>query len=482
MAYNPTSITFGDLPKQTNGNFMTALSEGLGGVGDVMEKRDEKAKKAKTEALNDQFREVQTKSVNQQIDIGNMQVSDANALKNLGSYQKYDDFIKDNPLTSVTNIRSAQEFYDSYNQKQDTDTSQGILNTLKASNGGKLPTKEALIEQLPTLIADKGLSNKATGMIFQALDTQEANDLAKLKDKAAINHYGVSDAVAIQNANSQELLHKAQAAAALAKEPKSALAKEEATYYELVKSGEIDPKVIPFGSWLSQSGGKVTLKSESITNARNQAREQLTGISNIVNSRIAGYDPSKHGIIDGAVQGMQEFMPFLKTGSAAELQSSQEGYQANVAKAMFGGKATNQQLELAKGIAGGTINTESGAAAQLKSSLNQSILATEETIRQIESSKGDASDIKAELTKYKKLYDNLQGWDGSTPTTKFLDQNYEKNIPKEGTVISLRNGTVATETNATPQVPPRQVVRTGIDPVSKRKIVVYSDGSVAYAD
>lgn len=460
---------------------MTALSEGLGGVGDVMEKRDEKEKKAKTEALNDQFREAQTKSVNQQIDIGDMQLSDANALKNLGSYQKYDDFIKANPLTSVHNIRSAQEFYESYNQKQDTDTSQGILNTLKASNGGKLPTKEALIEQLPTLIADQGLSNKATGMIFQALDTQEANDLAKLKDKAAINHYGVSDAVAIQNANSQELLHKAQAAAALAKEPKDALAKEKETYLELVKSGEIKPDITPFGSWLAQSGGKVTIKSESITNARNKGRDQLSGISSITNEFLTNYDPDNHGLWDGVVQWIQEKGP-IQTETSGQLESDRIGLQSAGAAGMFGGKATNQQTTMAKNMIGGSLGTQGATAGKIKSVLNQSILNTEETIRQIKSSKGDASDLEEELAKYKTIAKNLEKWNGSTPATPFLDPNYEKNIPKEGTVISLRNGTVATEANVTPQVTQRQVVRTGIDPVSKRKIVVYSDGSVAYGD
>lgn len=482
--FDTKNLIFSDLPKQDNGNFFSALATGLDGVGNVELHREKIDKQDKVEAQNTALREAQTKGANQQVSIGDMQINDANALKNLGNYKKYDEFIKDNPLTSVHNIRSAQEFYDAYSQKLDVESSQGIINTLKANNGGKLPTKAQVNDQLPTLIADKNLSNKATGLIYQALDMQEATDLDKLVKGATVAHYQTSDKVAVQNANSEEILRKAQAAAAYAKEPKDALAKEKETYSELVKSGDVKPDVTPFGSWLAQSGGKVTLKSESITNARNKGRDQLSGISSITNEFLTNYNPENHGLFDGAVQWVQEKGP-IQTGTSGQLESDRIGLQSAAAAGMFGGKATNQQTTMAKNMIGEALGTQAATAGKIKSVLKQSILNTEETIRQIKSSKGDASDLEEELSKYKVVAKNLEKWDGSTPATPFLDPNYGKNIPKEGTVVSVRSNSAVpqAETNITPQAPvQKKVVRSGIDPTTKRKVVQYDDGSVEYVD
>lgn len=446
--FQPKNIIFSDLPKQSDGNFLTALGQGLDGVANVELYREGQDKKDAIEAQNTLVRDEQLKSTKQQIELNANSLGDAEALKKLGSYESYDAFIKDNAITNPHNVKAVQEFYEARTTKMDTDSSQAILNTLKANNGGKIPTKAQLSAQLPSLIEDKTLSNKAIGLIYQAVDTQETLELDKNYKQSGIN------------------LHNAQAQAALIKEPKNTdpLAKEKSTYIELIKSGVVPPNQT-FGEWLAESGGKVNVKSESVTNAQNQAREQLTGISNIVNSRLKDYDPSKHGPIDGPVQWLQEVIPWLKTESAGQLQSQQDGFQANVAKSMFGGKATNQQLEIAKGIAGGTINTEGGAAAQLKSALDQGILATEETIRQIKTSKGDAKELEAELNRYKAFSSAIKEWDGSKNIEDFLKTKKETQGDGKGV-----------------QPVAKTITGTGFDKRAGKKVVRYNDGSVEYVD
>ena len=448
--FQPKNIIFSDLPKPTEGNFFTALGQGMDGVANVELYREAQDKKDAIEAQNALVRDEQLKSTKQQIELNENNLGDAQALKNLGNYESYDAFIKENPIANPHNVKAVQEFYDTRTTKMDAESSQAILNTLKANNGGKIPTKAQLSAQLPSLIEDKTLSNKAIGLIYQAVDTQEALELDKAYKQSGIT------------------LHNAQAQAALTKEPKTTtdpLAKEKSTYIELIKSGLVPPNQT-FGEWLAESGGKVNIKHESVTNAQNQAREQLTGISNIVNSRLKDYDPSKHGPIDGPVQWIQEVMPWLKTESAGQLQSQQDGFQANVAKAMFGGKATNQQLDIAKGIAGGTINTEGGAAAQLKSALDQGILAAEETIRQIKTSKGDAKELEAELNKYKALSSAIKEWDGSQPIEIYLKTKKDATTGDGSTVRPVA----------------KTVVGTGFDKRAGKKVVKYSDGSVVYVD
>lgn len=449
--FQPKNIIFSDLPKPTEGNFFTALSQGLDGIANVELVREEKNKRDAIEAQNAQVREETLKSTKQQIELNANSLSDAEALKKLGSYESYDAFIKENPIANPHNVKAVQEFYETRTTKMDAESSQAILNTLKANNGGKIPTKAQLSAQLPSLIEDKTLSNKAIGLIYQAVDTQEALELDKAYKQSGIT------------------LHNAQAQAALQKEPRATtnpLLKEELTYLELVKSNEIDPKITPFGTWLAQSGGKVTVRSESVTNARNKGREQLSGLANITEEFLANHNPENHGLWDGLTQAIREKTGFHNE-KTAQLESDRIGVQTAGAAGMFGGKYTNQQSNMAKEMIGGAFQTEEGTAGKIKSVFNQSILNTEETIRQIENSKGDARDLKEELAKYKKIAKNLEDWDGTEPASKYLDVNY---TPK------------AKGNDPTVRPVAKTIIGTGFDKRAGKKVVKYSDGSVDYAD
>jgi hypothetical protein len=198
-------------------------------------------------------------------------------------------------------------------------------------------------------------------------------------------------------------------------------------YLSLVNSGAIEDK--GFGNWFSETGGKVTanVKLENVTQAKNKLTEQFNGTEQILHL-INKYDPSKFGILDSFAQKSRE-VTGLHNQNSSDLESDMVALKGAMAKAMGGGNPSNYEQKMGDQVVGGTWNTEEGAAAKYKATLERAIISQEQTINQIARAGYDTAEQQVQLNKYIDIANNLKDWKGSSSVAEHLakKQNQQAN-------------------------------------------------------
>ena len=211
------------------------------------------------------------------------------------------------------------------------------------------------------------------------------------------------------------------------------LRKEKMTYLSLVNSGAIEDK--GFGNWLSETGGKVTanVKLENVTQAKNKLTEQFNGTEQILHL-INKYDPSKFGILDSFAQKSRE-VTGLHNQNSSDLESDMVALKGAMAKAMGGANPSNYEQKMGDQVVGGTWNTEEGAAAKYKATLERAIISQEQTINQIARAGYDTAEQQAQLNKYIDIANNLKDWKGSTSVAEHLAKKQNQQTNQNGTKV-----------------------------------------------
>jgi hypothetical protein len=255
-------------------------------------------------------------------------------------------------------------------------------------------------------------------------------------------------------------------------EKKDPFEKEKLLYQMELKSGKLDSNV-SFESWMSSTGGKLKIQNESISKPKDKLTVQFDGISKLT-ELIKDYDDTQAGILQGGGQAIQE-LTGIHSQQSAKLESQRNGITMALTKALAGGSASNTDRERVESIIGGAWQTESGTAGKYKSSLDQSIISVNETITQLENAGYDAKNERVKLKEYEDFRGSIDKWDGNVSLKEFLKSHQGNGGNKKVTrVIGQQPQTPQ------PQQEQKQVVKTGMH--NGRKVVQYSDGSVAYAD
>lgn len=211
------------------------------------------------------------------------------------------------------------------------------------------------------------------------------------------------------------------------------LRKEKMIYLSLVNSGAIEDK--GFGNWFSETGGKVTanVKLENVTQAKNKLTEQFNGTEQILHL-INKYDPSKFGILDSFAQKSRE-VTGLHNQNSSDLESDMVALKGAMAKAMGGGNPSNYEQKMGDQVVGGTWNTEEGAAAKYKATLERAIISQQQTINQIARAGYDTAEQQVQLNKYIDIANNLKDWKGSSSVAEHLAKKQNQQANQNGTKV-----------------------------------------------
>lgn len=211
------------------------------------------------------------------------------------------------------------------------------------------------------------------------------------------------------------------------------LRKEKQTYASLVQSGAIEDK--GFGIWLNETGGKVNanIKLENVTQAKNKLTEQFNGSEQILNL-MNKYDPSKFGILDSFAQKGREITG-LHNQNSSELESDMVALKGAMAKAVGGGNPSNHEQKMGEQVVGGTWNTEAGAAAKYKATLERAIIAQQQTLNQISRAGYDTVEQQNQLDNYKNILGGLKDWEGKTTIAEHLNKKENTQTSQKGTKI-----------------------------------------------
>lgn len=377
-----------------------------------------------------QYEEIKLKTVRDELD-------DDKTFSNYILAEDKNDFLKNNNFKTSKYSLVGEEYKNTLSQQEKDGHIKSALSTFTDEQGNF--KREDAFSHLQNKFKDGTISEKQLYDITDAIDQKigrgiytpklsmkDQMDILKTqseidKNIAAKNKYNV-EAINVGNNNSNNT--------------KDPLSKDINTFNSLIQHGVIDPNT-EFKDWYGQGvNGKVSIKLENVTKAKDKLTEQFNGSEQILNV-MHKYDPSKFGVGDGIIQKTRE-LTGIHSAESADLESDIVALKGATAKAVGGSNPSNAEQKMGEQIAGGTFNTEAGAAAKYKATLERAILSQQETINQIARAGHNTEKEQTQLNSYIDISNKLKDWNGKTTVAEHLakkEKNPKINTNSNGTKI-----------------------------------------------
>ena len=304
--------------------------------------------------------------------------------KNFNNYllaEDKNDYIINNPFKTSKYSLMGEDYKNTLSQQERDGHVKSALSTFADENGNF--NRIEAFNHLQNKFKDGTISEKQLYDITDALDQKTGNGIytpkVSMKDQLDI----METQAKIRKINSDIAKNNAdiRTGGISGTNIKDPLEKDMTLFNSLKANGVLDDN-IQFKDWYMQgANGKVDIKLENVTKAKDKLTEQFNGSEQILNV-INKYDPSKFGVLDGIAQKTREITG-IHNSQSADLESDTVALKGAVAKAVGGSNPSNAEQKMGEQIAGGTFNTQEGAAAKYKATLDRAILSQQETINQI---------------------------------------------------------------------------------------------------
>lgn len=357
--------------------------------------------------------------------------------KNFNNYllaEDKNDYIKNNPFKTSKYSLMGEDYKNTLSQQERDGHVKSALSTFADENGNF--NRIEAFNHLQNKFKDGTISEKQLYDITDALDQKTGNGIytpkVSMKDQLDI----METQAKIRKINSDIAKNNAdiRTGGISGTNIKDPLEKDMTLFNSLKANGVLDDN-IQFKDWYMQgANGKVDIKLENVTKAKDKLTEQFNGSEQILNV-INKYDPSKFGVLDGIAQKTREITG-IHNSQSADLESDTVALKGAVAKAVGGSNPSNAEQKMGEQIAGGTFNTQEGAAAKYKATLDRAILSQQETINQISRAGHNTDAMQSQLQNYINISNSLKDWNGSTTVQEHLAKK-----KKDSTVPITQTGT-----------------------------------------